>query len=821
MIPRFLNRSLASLMLLALVSAGYGEGGNVKTGAGRHLQISGIYPHLATFNQPADVGDRPHHGECGIGAIVPWADRLWYLTYPQHKTTGSNDKLYEVDADLNLTIRPESVGGTHASRLIHRESRQLIIGPYFIDAQRTVRSPDLKQLRGRMTATMRHLSDPANKVYFFDMEGAIYEVNVHNLTVKRLFTKPVPGWHGKGGYTAQGRVVIANNGEHGSKTGYKHLLIGGPAQGEEAGVLAEFDGKDWQIIERKQFTDVTGPGGIHGSPDADSPLWAIGWDKRSVILKLLDKGQWHTFRMPKASHTFDPRHGWFTEWPRIRAIAPRRAMMCMHGSMFDFPLGFCATDTSGVRPICTHLRYIPDFCHWNGQVVLGADDASMMGNPMCGQGQSNLWFGKVEDLVSFGPQAGWGGVWLNDPVTAGQASVPYLFAGYQQRVLHLSHNADREVLFELEIDPAGKGSWTRYQTVAVPAIGYRAHVFPPDLSGQWIRVKASADCRVTAYLHYWSPRHAKAGEAAIFAALADADTPADYAAGIIRPAAHNRSLQWLSQTVTGGGQVQEPRYCEVGLQGTRALAFTVPAEDRQKEVRAVAAVKRDFEIDEASVIVTDFRGRRFRLPKGPADFDRPFPTGWPRGVRECVSERFLANLHGTIYEIPRADDNHTPDFAKIKPACSHRKLIADLCTWRGLLVISGTKTNAQPDGHYFAGKSAGGLWMGKIDDLWKLGKPVGRGGPWQRTRVRAGQPSDPYLMTGYDKKRLELAHDAATKVSFTLEVDFSHCGFACYQKIAVPDGKKVVYQFPAGFHAHWARLTTDKDCAATATFVYE
>ncbi|MBM4046026.1 MAG: hypothetical protein FJ279_12990, partial [Planctomycetes bacterium] len=64
--------------------------------AGRR-QISGIYPHLATFNQPVDVSDRPRHGECGVGAVAPWAGKLWYITYPQHKTTGSNDKLYEVD----------------------------------------------------------------------------------------------------------------------------------------------------------------------------------------------------------------------------------------------------------------------------------------------------------------------------------------------------------------------------------------------------------------------------------------------------------------------------------------------------------------------------------------------------------------------------------------------------------------------------------------------------------------------------------------------------------------------------------------------------
>ncbi len=116
---------------------------------------SRIYPHLCAFNQPR-VGERDMtHGEVGIGAVVPWAGKLWYLTYPQHQRTGSNDKLYMVDEHLDLTIRPESVGGTHACRMIHRESNQLIIGPYFIDAAGHVRAAELQQLEGRLTAVAR------------------------------------------------------------------------------------------------------------------------------------------------------------------------------------------------------------------------------------------------------------------------------------------------------------------------------------------------------------------------------------------------------------------------------------------------------------------------------------------------------------------------------------------------------------------------------------------------------------------------------------------------------------------------------------------
>ena len=62
-------------------------------------------------------------------------------------------------------------------------------------------------------------------------------------------------------------------------------------------------------------------------------------------------------------------------------------------------------------------------------------------------------------------------------------------------------------------------------------------------------------------------------------------------------------------------------------------------------------------------------------------------------------------------------------------------------------------------------------WFGDVDDLWKLGKPRGQGGPWRNSPVEAGQPTDPYLMTGYDRKTMKLSHDADQVVQFTVEVD--------------------------------------------------
>ena len=54
--------------------------------------ISGIYPHLAMFND---------EGECGTGAVVPWADQLWVITYGPHLPFVVGGHAYEANARLH------------------------------------------------------------------------------------------------------------------------------------------------------------------------------------------------------------------------------------------------------------------------------------------------------------------------------------------------------------------------------------------------------------------------------------------------------------------------------------------------------------------------------------------------------------------------------------------------------------------------------------------------------------------------------------------------------------------------------------------------
>jgi hypothetical protein len=243
------------------------------------------------------------------------------------------------------------------------------------------------------------------------------------------------------------------------------------------------------------------------------------------------------------------------------------------------------------------------------------------------------------------------------------------------------------------------------------------------------------------------------------------------------------------------------------------------------KLRETHALTNGFTEDAASIIVTRYDGQRFRLPKGDVALSAA-PAS--RGVRELIQERFLANFHGTFYEVPRggtspSGQRNMPDFQRMKPVTTHNRRITDFCTHRGLLVLSGVRADAANDGHVFRAAPGGpALWFGAIDDLWKLGAPHGVGGPWKDTAVQAGAPSDPYLMAGYDRKTLTLSHDAQQPVEFTVEVDFYASGqWHEYRRFTVTPGQPLTHVFPAGYSAHWIRIVPKTNCTATAQFRYE
>ncbi len=779
-------------------------------------QFSGIYPHLAVFNQ---------QNECGIGAVVPWADRLWLVTYMPHGPGGSDDKLYEITSDLTQIIRPESIGGTPANRMIHRESQQLFIGPYAIDGQRNVRAIPYDTMYGRPTGNARHLFDPEHKIYYASMEEGFYEVDVNSLAVKELYpdgnrTKNrggalLPGYHGKGLYLGQGRLIYANNGEHSSEARKRPDV--------PSGVLATWNGRDWTTVQRNQFTEVTGPGGLYGNPNpATDPVWSIGWDHRSLILMVLDQGQWSRYRLPKASHCYDGAHGWNTEWPRIRDIGEGDDwLMTMHGLFWSFPKSFSEGHTAGIRPRSTYLKVIGDFCRWGDQLVFGCDDSARaeflntrkakgkLAGP--GQSQSNLWFVEPSQLDHLGPALGRGAVWVQDGVEAGAFSDPFLFSGFEHRAAHFVHDAKSEVVFSLEVDLKGDGHWEPLQDVTVPATGYGWASFTSDQVGAWVRVSVNTGCHVTVCFSHSQPD-------------LRATDPDDRFAGL-SPLNHDDSAITLlhagdQQTGLQVWQDKTNRYYRMG--SDMKLSRVVSPEREKWMSKNVAMPERVITIEEASVLYIDEQGRRFRLPIGHSVYvKRQDLQARLRVAREVCTERDLFQAAGVFYELPA---RNAGGFPKIRPIATHPYMIQDYCTWRGLLVLSGLAVDKVADNPHVIRSSDGqcAVWVGAVDDLWSLGKARGKGGPWCGSEVKAHTFSDPFLMTGFDQKQLSLSHTSQEKVQFVAQVDITGEGFwVPYKQWTVEPGETFNHRFPKAFNAYWIRFQTDKDTQATALLSYD
>ncbi len=799
--------------------------------------FSGIYPHLAMFNA---------EDECGTGAVVPWAGRLWVVTYGPHCPYGSTDKLYEITPGLRQIVRPESVGGTSANRMVHRETGQLLIGPYVIDREGRVRVLAPAAMPGRLTGNARHLADPEGRAYYATMEEGLYDVDLRTLEVRTLIVdgnKPpaglavarpadamrstLPGCHGKGLSSGQGRIVYAQNGDEAA------AALTDPTA--PSGALAEWSSPgDWKLVRRNQFTEVTGPGGLFGNdhPESD-PLWSLGWDHRSLLLALLDGGEWHLFRLPKASHCYDGAHGWNTEWPRIRDIGPAGSpdlLMTMHGMFWRFPRGFAAGKTAGIRPRSSYLKVVGDFCRWQERIVLGCDDTARssflnrrkakgaMAGP--GRSQSNLWFVDPATLDQLGPTDASGAVWSNDPVRAGQASDPFLVGGWEHRFVHLAHGADQPVTFSIESDPDGSGRWQPLARFTVPAGGSASYPLPSAPPAEWVRVVTDLSCpTASAFIHLRNPAPQRgAPEPGLFAGLARAGGGA-VGGGHLQPSVGGQGTLLFAAREGSGEEARDQGLYELGPDfKLRPLADP----GKLEWMRTRLAVPADgIQADPASLVIADDAGRRWRLPVAEPGLVKPGPLGLSRLCREVCTERDLLQAGGTFFEVPA---ENAGGFARLRPVASHGFAIDDFCSWRGLLVLSGTTPDAPATANGHLVRSEDGrcaLWLGAVDDLWRMGKPTGRGGPWKDSPVKAGQASDPYLCYGYDQRSLALSHTGGGTVRFTIEIDPGNGCWQTWQQVEVAPGQTARPSIPPGFSARWIRFTTDQDTTATAWLDYQ
>ncbi|NBY41942.1 MAG: hypothetical protein EBQ49_01270, partial [Verrucomicrobia bacterium] len=225
--------------------------------------------------------------------------------------------------------------------------------------------------------------------------------------------------------------------------------------------------------------------------------------------------------------------------------------------------------------------------------------------------------------------------------------------------------------------------------------------------------------------------------------------------------------------------------------------------------------------DEASVIFTE-NGQRWRLPRS-AEINQNnlLAKSSLRKVREVCTERDLLQAHGTFYELPALN---AMGAIRMRPIATSDLAIHDYCSYRGLLVLSGINPSAEKNNRHIirSADNQAAVWVGAADDLWKLGKPRGHGGPWKNSLVKANEPSDPYIMTGYDKKKITLENHSDTNNAVIMECDVAGDGrFSFYETFNLIPHQTLEVQLPEWLNAYWVRFTPSNDGKMTVQLTYE
>lgn len=791
------------------------------------LPISGIYPSLASFN---------NEGECGTGAVVEWAGKLWEISYGPHLPYGSTDKLYEVSKSYQQTIRPESVGGTPANRMIHRESNQLFIGQYVIDANANIRVIPISRMPGRLTGIARSVTDPANKVMIATMEEGFYEVDVHTLDVKTIFkdgnlmqkegaksyeSDLLQGVHGKGFYSSQGVYVFSNNGEQGEEARTNPRI--------PSGALYEYNGKQWTLIRRNQFTEVTGPGGIIGNARKDDPIWATGWDYKSVIVALRDQNKWTFYRLPKSSNSYDGAHGWNTEWPRIRNIGDEKNpdyLMTMHGMFWHFPKTFSLNNTSGIIPRSSYLKVIGDFTNWNNQLVFGCDDAAKSeflnkrkakgGILGPGQSQSNLWFTSRDMPDLLGHFNSDGAVWLKEEVRENEISEPYLFKGWKGKTAWLKNNGNLSTDLVFEVDENGSGKWEGIEKIHLEPHSGKC-IDLSKKSGTWIRVKSTMQTNISTSFIYHSLEQRGNIPNQIFKGLANISS-SNYSGGLLFSLGNGQKKLGILSNNTHQNISSEIGYYEMN---DSMKIVPIVNDSLANLIRTKLSIPVNVvEITQGAYVITDDNANKWCLPLGNKLYTSKMNQNQLRICREVATERDLFNCGGSFYELPA---ENAGGYAKMKPICSHSFNINDYNSYRGMLILTGIDTR-QIGGsrHIFISDDKKcAVWAGVIDDLWQLGKPVGEGGPWVDANVKAAENSKPYLFTGYDQRELNISLQSKETISLTIEIDpLGENDWITYKVITVNPNEKITHHFPDHVQGRWIRFSSNKNAVITTWLKY-
>ena len=367
------------------------------------------------------------------------------------------------------------------------------------------------------------------------------------------------------------------------------------------------------------------------------------------------------------------------------------------------------------------------------------------------------------------------------------------------------------------MDKAGNNKWSTLKSVTLPAKSAQMLTFLPTETGEWIRVNSSRETNADASFVYSNTEKRKPVSDAIFNGLSTINSKESMGGLLYSLGKDKRSLGILSSQTTNGNTVENGYY---EMDGNMKITLKKDSATASFIKKRLAIPTKVMTVEEGSYLIVDELKRRWRLPLGNEAFKDFLDKAEMRICREVATERSLFSVGGTFYELPA---ENADGYAKIRPIATHNFKINDYVSYRGLIVMTGLSINPEKNEHIFQSDDKKcSVWAGAIDDLWKLGKPVGHGGPWINTKVEANTPSDAYLFSTYDSKTLTLSHTSSESVTFKIEFDpTGDNSWITYKSVQVKSKEKLIIQLPKNVQARWIRFQTDKATTATTWLEYK
>lgn len=436
--------------------------------------------------------------EAGVGALLPWADRLWFTVYPAENAESDDLGLFSIGLDERRPRLDAETNACDTGRILHRATAKAIVGRHIISSAGVVTAITGFNAADRVTAYCMHPLAPTTKVLALTMSSnataqpaRIYEVTMATGAAVSV-TDATTGLglgnaeHFKSmwsaGTGADARVYVANN-----KPAATSLAAINPNTWAWTAVSGTTADSSWIEV-----------GGAYMEEDG-AHVFATGLDLKSALLRVFSPDPAIAsvlFRLPIA--TWNHRHRFQQEWMRIRQVSTERLVMDLHGTFYDLSpfLHDGTTLASGgvprLLPLSRHFGTFPDYTPWDGGLVLAQNLSSPHKDqfPNAGQPQGGLLFTDQEFLHRGMKPTGRGHWWKQETVVSGVESPKMLMRGYDRCTVHLSNGTSSPVDVTIKVYEGKNGN--TYSTVTVPANGYQHVEFPDAYSADWVTVTAAS-----------------------------------------------------------------------------------------------------------------------------------------------------------------------------------------------------------------------------------------------------------------------------------------------------------------------------------------